>query len=48
MINLNNLKVVVDGKMNPIDISLSIDKAKQAKENGERLKPVKEAVILCG
>ncbi|KAG8174416.1 hypothetical protein JTE90_001306 [Oedothorax gibbosus] len=36
MIDLNSLKTVVEGKMNPIDRSLDVGKANQAKENAER------------
>ncbi|KAG8181713.1 hypothetical protein JTE90_025686 [Oedothorax gibbosus] len=42
MIDLNNLKTVVEGMMNPIDRSLDVGKANQAKENAERLKPIIE------
>lgn len=49
MVDLNNLKTLVEGKkMNSIDRSLDVGKAKQAKENAERLKPIIETVIFCG
>lgn len=48
MVDLNNLKTLVEGKMNSIDRSLDVGKAKQVKENAERLKPIIETVIFCG
>lgn len=48
MVDLNNLKTLAEGKINSIDRSLDVGKAKQAKENAERLKPIIETVIFCG
>nr|XP_023025624.1 zinc finger MYM-type protein 1-like [Leptinotarsa decemlineata] len=48
MIVLNNLKTVMEEKMNAIDRSLEVGKANQAKENAERLKPIIDTVIFCG